>query len=171
MSLGCLDICRGNGVNARPHPGPLPRGEGESIATLSEFCSPRCFRRPRSSRKKRHSLGAIPHGPKPGCGSPSPGGEGRGEGERCNNLTTAPYHEIINKEGEIIGVSDHLAQEIPPLLDLAANRKLDFLDVVSRAVGLDAAVISQTLDQLEGFGDDVRVVSQAKDGELSLAKK
>ncbi len=70
----------------------------------------------------------------------------------------APYHEIINKEAEIIGVSDHLAQEIPLLLDLAAKRKLNFSNVVSRSVGLDAAVINQTLDQLEGFGADVRVV-------------
>src|SRR5205807_66123 len=31
----------------------------------------------------------------------------------------APYSEIVNKEGEIIGVSDHLASEIPMLLDLA----------------------------------------------------
>ena len=70
----------------------------------------------------------------------------------------APYHEVINKEAEIIGVSDHLAQEIPLLLDLAAERKLDFSNVVSREVGLDAAVINQTLDRLEGFCDDLRVV-------------
>ena len=35
---------------------------------------------------------------------------------------------------------------------------VDFSNVVSREVGLDAGVINQTLDQLEGFGDDVRVV-------------
>lgn len=70
----------------------------------------------------------------------------------------APYHEVINKEAEIIGVSDHLAQEIPVLLDLAANRKLDLSGVVTRRVPLDAQAINDTLDRLEKFGDDVRVV-------------
>lgn len=74
------------------------------------------------------------------------------------SFPVAPYHEVINKEAEIIGVSDHLAQEIPLLLDLAAKRKLDLSNVVSRTVGLDAVAINQTLDQLEGFGDSVRVV-------------
>jgi propanol-preferring alcohol dehydrogenase len=70
----------------------------------------------------------------------------------------APYHEVINKEAEIIGVSDHLAQEIPLLLDLAAKGKLDLSNAVTRSVLLDAAVINQTLDQLEQFGNEVRVV-------------
>ncbi|MCL4789152.1 MAG: zinc-binding dehydrogenase [Verrucomicrobia bacterium] len=74
------------------------------------------------------------------------------------SFPVAPYHEVINKEAEIIGVSDHLAREVPLLLDLAAKRKLDLSNVVSRTVGLDAVAINQTLDQLEGFGDSVRVV-------------
>jgi hypothetical protein len=32
-----LDIFSGVGVYARPHPGPLPRGEGEHIASLEKF--------------------------------------------------------------------------------------------------------------------------------------
>ena len=70
----------------------------------------------------------------------------------------APYHEIINKEGEIIGVSDHLAQEIPLLTGLVASRKLDLSNVVTRSVPLAAKAINDTLDALESFGDDVRVV-------------
>ncbi len=70
----------------------------------------------------------------------------------------APYHEIINKEAEIIGVSDHLAQEIPLLTDLVASRKLDLSNVVTRSVPLTAKAINDTLDALENFGDDVRVV-------------
>ncbi len=73
------------------------------------------------------------------------------------SFPVAPYHEVINKEAEIIGVSDHLAREVPLLLDLAAKRRLDLSNVVSRTVGLDAVAINQTLDQLEGFGDSVRV--------------
>ena len=33
----------------------------------------------------------------------------------------APYAELLNREAEIIGVSDHFASEIPLLLDLAAG--------------------------------------------------
>ena len=70
----------------------------------------------------------------------------------------APYQEIINKEAEIIGVSDHLAREIPLLTDLVASRKLDLSNVVTRSVPLTAPAINDTLDQLEKFGNDVRVV-------------
>src|SRR5204863_6985468 len=64
----------------------------------------------------------------------------------------APYHEVINKEAEIIGVSDHLAQEIPLLTDLVASRKLDLSNVVTRSVPLTAQAINDTLDQVENFG-------------------
>ena len=70
----------------------------------------------------------------------------------------APYHDIINKEAEIVGVSDHLAQEIPLLTELVASRKLDLSKVVTRSVPLTAQAINDTLDSLENFGDDVRVV-------------
>lgn len=70
----------------------------------------------------------------------------------------APYKELIGKEAEIIGVSDHLAQEIPQLLDWARQGKLDLSEVITRTVPLDAGAINHTLDQLEQFSDAVRVV-------------
>lgn len=70
----------------------------------------------------------------------------------------APYQELINKEAEIIGVSDHLAQELPLLTDLVARRKLDLSNVVTRIVPLSPRAINDALDQLEDFGGDVRVV-------------
>ena len=73
-------------------------------------------------------------------------------------FSVAPYQEVINKEAEIIGVSDHLAQEIPRLLDLAASGKLDLSRVVSRTIALEAGEINETLDGLERFGNDLRVV-------------
>jgi threonine dehydrogenase-like Zn-dependent dehydrogenase len=73
-------------------------------------------------------------------------------------FSVASYYEVINKEAEIIGVSDHLAREIPLLIDLVAKRKLDLSGIVTRNVPLNANAINRTLDQLEGFGDDVRVV-------------
>ncbi|MEY2552027.1 MAG: hypothetical protein QOG12_2171 [Verrucomicrobiota bacterium] len=70
----------------------------------------------------------------------------------------APYHELLNKEAEIIGVSDHLAGEIPILLDLVRERKLDLSGDIIRTIPLDAAAINAALDGLEKFGNDLRVV-------------
>jgi len=73
-------------------------------------------------------------------------------------LEIAPYSEILNKEAEIIGVSDHLASEIPVLLDLARTGKLDLSHGIIRTVALEADAVNDVLDRLEEFGDDVRVV-------------
>lgn len=70
----------------------------------------------------------------------------------------APSTELLNKEAEIIGVSDHLASEIPVLLDFARTGKLDLSHGVIRTVPLDARAVNDALDRLEQFGDDVRVV-------------
>jgi 2-desacetyl-2-hydroxyethyl bacteriochlorophyllide A dehydrogenase len=70
----------------------------------------------------------------------------------------APYSELLNKEAEIIGVSDHLASEIPMLLNLARTGKLDLSHGIIRTVPLEAGAINATLDGLEKFSDDVRVV-------------
>jgi propanol-preferring alcohol dehydrogenase len=73
-------------------------------------------------------------------------------------FAVAPYEELLNKEAEIIGVSDHLAQEIPLLIELVQQQKLDLSGVVTRTVPLDSGAINDTLDRLERFGNDVRVV-------------
>lgn len=70
----------------------------------------------------------------------------------------APYDELINREAEIIGVSDHRANEIPLLLDLARTGRLNFAGIITRTVPLDATAINATLDGLEQFSEDVRVV-------------
>jgi propanol-preferring alcohol dehydrogenase len=74
------------------------------------------------------------------------------------SFEVAPYSELINKEAEIIGVSDHLASEMPLLLKLARTRKLDLSHGIIRAIPLEATAVNTTLDSLEHFGDDVRVV-------------
>ncbi len=70
----------------------------------------------------------------------------------------APYRELLNKEAEIVGVSDHLASELPILLELARTGKLDLAQGIIRTVSLEARAINDALDRLEGFGDDVRAV-------------
>jgi hypothetical protein len=61
-----------NGGNARPHPDPLPRGEGTAIVHSSVLGNAFAQSHRRSSSETAN-------------GSPSPGGEGRGEGGRQTN--------------------------------------------------------------------------------------
>jgi D-arabinose 1-dehydrogenase-like Zn-dependent alcohol dehydrogenase len=69
-----------------------------------------------------------------------------------------PYTELIGVEAELIGVSDHLAQEIPFLLNLLQSGKLDLTPVVTRIIPLEAQAINLALDRLEAFSEDLRVV-------------
>jgi threonine dehydrogenase-like Zn-dependent dehydrogenase len=79
-------------------------------------------------------------------------------GLTADTFEVAPYYELIGKEAELIGVSDHLASEIPILLELARTRKLDLSQGVVRTIPLQAAAINAALDGLEDFGEAVRVV-------------
>jgi threonine dehydrogenase-like Zn-dependent dehydrogenase len=69
-----------------------------------------------------------------------------------------PYQELLNKEAEIIGVSDHLLDELPGLVEWARQGKLQLRKVVTRTVPLDPVAVNDVLDQLEQFGSEVRVV-------------
>jgi 2-desacetyl-2-hydroxyethyl bacteriochlorophyllide A dehydrogenase len=69
-----------------------------------------------------------------------------------------PYRELICREAEVIGSADHLAHELPTLIELARRGTLDLSGVVTDTVPLDADAINETMDRLERFGSDVRVV-------------
>jgi propanol-preferring alcohol dehydrogenase len=73
-------------------------------------------------------------------------------------IQVAPYRDLVGREGEIIGSSDHLAQELPTLIELARRGALDLSNVVTDRIPLDAGAINAALDRLEQFGNDVRVV-------------
>jgi propanol-preferring alcohol dehydrogenase len=68
------------------------------------------------------------------------------------------YDDLVMKEAEIIGVSDHLRTELPELLAIAAGGGLDLSDVVTAEVPLAAGPVNQALADLAGFGDEVRTV-------------
>jgi len=74
------------------------------------------------------------------------------------SFAVAPYQNVINKEAEIIGVSDHLASEIPLLLALARAGKLQFPSSVIRTIPLDASLVNQSLDGLQTATDIIRTV-------------
>ncbi len=73
-------------------------------------------------------------------------------------IEIAPYRELVLREGEIIGSSDHLAQELPTLIELARRGTLNLSGVVTDTLPLDADAINAAMDRLEHFSDDVRVV-------------
>jgi len=65
------------------------------------------------------------------------------------SVSLLPYPDLINKEAEVIGVSDHLASELPVLMDLVRKGKLCFPEGTLRFVPLDAAQINAALDAVE----------------------
>ena len=69
-----------------------------------------------------------------------------------------PYAELLLREAEIIGVSDHLASEIPTLIDFAQTGKLDLSKVISHTIPLDADLINETFEQLDNYSHTGRVV-------------
>jgi 2-desacetyl-2-hydroxyethyl bacteriochlorophyllide A dehydrogenase len=73
-------------------------------------------------------------------------------------IEVAPYRDLVLREGEIIGSSDHLAQELPALIELARRGRLNLSGVVTDTLPLDAGAINAAMDRLEHFSDDVRVV-------------
>jgi len=70
----------------------------------------------------------------------------------------ASYEELLGREAEIIGVSDHLAMEIPLLIDLVLQGKLRLSEIVTQTVPLDAGAINRALDNLEQFDHQIRAV-------------
>ena len=79
-------------------------------------------------------------------------------GLTAESMSILPYTDLINKEAEIIGVSDHLATELPTLFEFARNGKLRFPPHALRVVDLDADEINASLDALQNSIDHVRTV-------------
>jgi propanol-preferring alcohol dehydrogenase len=74
------------------------------------------------------------------------------------SFTVTPYEELLCKEAEVIGVSDHLAQELPLLIGWVSEGKLDLAKAIARTVALDADPINEVLDRIEQGTDEIRVV-------------
>jgi 2-desacetyl-2-hydroxyethyl bacteriochlorophyllide A dehydrogenase len=73
-------------------------------------------------------------------------------------LEVNPYATLIGYEAEIIGSNDHLLEELPLLIEMVRQKKLDTSRVVSQVIPLDADKINRRLDDLEKFTSDVRAV-------------
>jgi len=58
------------------------------------------------------------------------------------------YQQLVGRETEIIGVSDHLLPELHLLLELVLRGALELSGVVARKAPLEAEPVNQVLDQL-----------------------
>src|SRR5881396_920975 len=79
-------------------------------------------------------------------------------GLTAESMSIFPYTDLINKEVEIIGVSDHLATELSALLEFARSGNLRFPQDTLSVVDLDAGQINTALDALQDSIDHVRTV-------------
>jgi propanol-preferring alcohol dehydrogenase len=61
----------------------------------------------------------------------------------------APYADLLMKEAQVIGASDHLAHELPLLLEMVRRHLLDLSPVITATIPLDAEAINEVLDRLE----------------------
>jgi 2-desacetyl-2-hydroxyethyl bacteriochlorophyllide A dehydrogenase len=71
-----------------------------------------------------------------------------------------PYNELLMREAELIGVADHLAKELPTLINFVQTGKIDLSGVISKTIPLDAGMINETFDALDEYVDIGRVVIQ-----------
>jgi len=73
------------------------------------------------------------------------------------------YQELLGKEAQIMGCSDHLLSELPILLSFLKQGRLDLSHVVTHTISLEPAAINQTLDELQHFDGHVRTVIHPAD--------
>ncbi|MGH7668396.1 MAG: alcohol dehydrogenase catalytic domain-containing protein [Gemmatimonadaceae bacterium] len=73
-------------------------------------------------------------------------------------FAVSSYHGLINREAEVVGVSDHLRHELVTLMDFARRGLLDLESVITQRLALDAEPINRCLDALAGFRGRTRSV-------------
>jgi len=86
-------------------------------------------------------------------------------GLTAESMSIQPYTEVINREAEIIGASDHLATEVPTVIKFARSGKLRFPAETLRFVDLDAGQINAAIDALQHSIDHVRTVIKVRSDE------
>jgi D-arabinose 1-dehydrogenase-like Zn-dependent alcohol dehydrogenase len=77
-----------------------------------------------------------------------------------DSVEIAPYQNFINKEVEVLGVSDHLASELPQLLEMARDGRLRFPAGAIRTIPLEATAVNGVLDALDRSDSQIRTVIQ-----------
>jgi len=73
-------------------------------------------------------------------------------------IVVRPYPDIINREAEIIGVSDHHLSELQTILEWASQGRLNLSSFISQTVPLESEAINGVLDALEAGTSSIRTV-------------
>lgn len=73
-------------------------------------------------------------------------------------LSIDSYRDLLGREAEVIGSADHLLRELPILVELVRQGRLDLSHVVTRTVPLEAEAINEAMEALDRFGEQVRTV-------------
>lgn len=94
----------------------------------------------------------VPATLRPAIASLAPFGRAVAVGLGQEPVPIYPYQEIINREAEIVGCSDHLASEIPLLTELVRRGALDLAPVVTDVIPLHADDINAVMGRLERYG-------------------
>ena len=68
------------------------------------------------------------------------------------------YTELLGKEAQVIGCSDHLCHELPLLLAFVRQGKLDLSRMITKTIPLDADAVNTVFAGLEQFRSQVRAV-------------
>ena len=96
-------------------------------------------------------LVGIPATMRPAIASLAPFGRVVAVGLGDQPVSIYPYGEIINREAEIIGCSDHLASEIPLLTEFVRRGALDLKPVVTATIPLDPDAVNAVMDRMAGY--------------------
>jgi len=73
------------------------------------------------------------------------------------------FRDLIGKEREIIGVSDHLPEEIDELLSLVQQGRLDIAPAISKTIPLDEAAVNKVFEELDSYsGTAIRTVIEVE---------
>ena len=86
------------------------------------------------------------------------GGRAAVAGITNQDVAVAVYRDVICREAELIGVSDHLKTELVELAGMVEAGRLNLAAGIARSLPLEAEAINEALNALDRFGDDVRVV-------------
>ncbi len=70
------------------------------------------------------------------------------------------YRDLIAREVDVVGVSDHWRQDVVDVLAMAGSHLLRLDSVVTRRVPFDAGAVNDVLDALDAGTSDVRAVMQ-----------
>ena len=73
-------------------------------------------------------------------------------------FTVDSYREVLGKEIEIIGSSDHLLEELPVLIEFVRRGMLDLSQVITRTIPLEADAINEKMAILKKSGKGIRTV-------------